>query len=90
MSAIDKFREFLAGPDQCAEDAFAITPHDVNELPYVVRRIYVGTGGDIKVITKKGTTVTHKDFPAQSYLDGLSIRAVLFTGTTASNMVGYI
>lgn len=74
----------------CAEDAFAITASDSSDLQSVVRQIYVGTGGDVKVVTKSGSTVTHVGVPAGSYISGLRILKVLSTGTTASNMIGYI
>lgn len=74
----------------CAEDAFAITPSDSADLSRIVRQIYVGTGGDVKIITKAGTTVTHSNMQTGSYLSGLRVARVLSTGTTASSLIGYV
>lgn len=74
----------------CADDAIAITPSDSAELSHIVRQIYVGAAGDVKVVSAGGQTVIHVAVPAGSYISGLRIRKVFSTGTTASSMIGYV
>ena len=90
MPAVDLFSPNDSNAVACAERAFAITPHDTNDLTYVVRQIYVGVGGSVKVVTSGGDTVTHKDVPQGSYLTGLRIKKVLATGTAATDLIGYV
>jgi hypothetical protein len=70
-----------------AVHAFAITPHDANDLDYVTRGIYVGGAGNLKVTMLGGETVTFTGVAAgQIY----PIRAsrVFATLTTATSLVG--
>ena len=71
-----------------ASSAFAITPHDSNALTNVVRGIYVGGAGDIKVnMAGTGTAVVFTGVPAGTLLP---IRATLVyaTDTDATSLVG--
>ncbi len=68
-----------------AGDAVAITPTDGASHNLV--GIYVGTTGDVAVVTDRGTTVTFKTVPAGAIIP-LAIRTVNATNTTASNIVG--
>lgn len=74
-------------PDTPARRLEAITPHDVNELAYVTRGLYVGTAGNVSVVDVTGNTVTIPNVPAGAILP-ICIKQVRLTGTTASNMVG--
>jgi hypothetical protein len=68
--------------------AAAIAPHDTNDLPDIPRALYVGVGGDIVAICKNDTTsVTFKAVPQGSILP-VSVKRVLATGTTASQILG--
>lgn len=70
--------------------AFAITPHDTNELAYVVSEIYVGGTGDLKVLFMNDTTaVTFKAVPVGTVIKG-KIKRVDSTGTTATLLVGVV
>ena len=73
--------------DSPAQNAAAITPSDTTDLAVVTRAIYVGTGGDLKVTMRGGQTVTLKAVPQGSTLP-LRVARVLFTGTTAADLVG--
>jgi hypothetical protein len=52
-----------------------------------LRTLYVGTTGNIAVVTPQGVTVTYNAVPAGTTLqvDAATVKA---TGTTASNIVG--
>lgn len=79
---------FSKSADSCASFAQAITPADSDLLqPY--RCIYVGTGGDIKVTTTGGSTVTFTSVPGGAVLP-VSVSRVWSTGTTASSIIGLI
>lgn len=73
-----------------AIDLIAITPADGADLTYVCRLLYIGVGGDVSVITTSGTTVVHKNAPTGGYIGPFSVARVLATGTTATNLIGYV
>lgn len=66
--------------------SFAITPHDTNRLTRPVRGIYVGSTGNITLVTPAGDTVLFSNVPV-GVLDQEAV-IVKATGTTASNLVG--
>ncbi|MBV1689566.1 hypothetical protein KRR38_18235 [Novosphingobium sp. G106] len=71
-----------------ARTAFAIVPHDVNELPMLPRAIYVGTGGTITLrAADSGADVLFKNLASGQILD-LRAQFVRATGTTAADLVG--
>lgn len=65
-------------------DAFAVTPSDVTTQP--ANALYVGTTGNVAVVTEAGTTVTFSNVPVG--ILPIRVIQVLSTGTTASNIVG--
>ena len=67
-----------------------ITPHDVNELAFVARLIYVGVGGNVSVTDTQGTTAIHINVMPGSYLGPFRVSKVSATGTTATNLIGYV
>jgi hypothetical protein len=89
LPILDKFGGgWLRNINMPAEDGFAITPADDTDLPQVTRGIYVGTGGDLVVVTKLGTTLTHKNVPSGSFLP---IRATqVSAATTAADLIGWV
>lgn len=71
-----------------AEYVFTINPSDTEELPAVVKGLYIGTGGNITVETPKSAApVTFFNVPDGFILD-VRAYAVRATGTTASRIVG--
>lgn len=73
-----------------ARRAFAVTPHNTNNLPSVTTGLYIGTTGDVVVLLSKDTVaVTFKNVPAGTVLD-VAAKKVLATGTTATNILGLI
>lgn len=69
-----------------ADNAAAITPNDGVDLTNIARALYIGTGGDVKITTAGGDTVTLNDVQGGSILP-IRTKRVFSTGTTASNMV---
>lgn len=70
--------------------AFAITPDDAATLPVYVRAIHVGGAGDLAVLfLEDDEPVTFPNLPAGFRLDG-RIKSVLYTGTSATSLIGLI
>lgn len=74
--------EDLLGP---ATRAAAVTPSDSADLPFNSKRLHIGTGGTVSVVTVGGDTVTYTA-ASGTYLNVRAAR-VRVTGTTASNIV---
>jgi hypothetical protein len=70
------------------ENAFAISPHDTNDLPFETRGLWVGSTGDITVdMAGIGTAITFAGVVAGSLLP-LRVTRVYATATTAGDIVG--
>lgn len=69
-----------------AEEAADVTPNNSTVVSF--RALYVGTGGDLSVMTKYGTTLTFKNVPNAFVLE-LRVIRVRSTGTTASDIIGF-
>lgn len=87
MPAVDTTANLQKDMTTPPEGAFDVTTHNTNEQPFVMRRLYVGTGGNVRVGYKDGSTVTYKNVPDGSYIGG-RIKRVYTTGTTASDLIG--
>lgn len=74
--------EDLLGP---ATRASAVTPSDSTDLPFNSKRLHIGTGGTVSLVTTGGDTVTYTA-ASGTYLNVRAAR-VRSTGTTASNIV---
>ena len=72
---------------QVPEKAIAVTPSNSDDLSKVCDAIYVGTAGDVVVITAGGSTVTLKNLAA-GVIHHVRIKRVKSTGTTAVDIVG--
>ena len=77
-------------PDVTAIDLFTVTPSDSTNLPFPTRRIYVGSAGTVTVVTTKETTVTFSGLAAGSMIGDFNIYKILATGTTASQLIGFV
>ena len=86
MAAKDDFENIAVGETFPANRAVAITASDSDELDNVTRAIYVGSTGDLKVVTLGGDTIVFKSLPAGALLP-VRAKQVLSTGTTASDLV---
>jgi hypothetical protein len=74
---------------QSASSAFDITPADGADLAFVTRGLYVGVGGDVKVVMAGGETVTFKNLVA-GVVHPLQVSKVFATLTTATQIIGVV
>lgn len=84
----DPFSQFSQSSITPAENCFAITPDDLQELTTLTKAIYIGQGGDLTVLTGKSLEpVTFRNVMSGTILD-VRVRAVKSTDTTADDLVG--
>lgn len=81
----DFFVEGGGEMDSPAYRAAAVTLHDTNELTPYARALYVGTTGNIALVTAGGDPVTFTAVPVG--ILPVRCKIVKSTGTTASNIV---
>jgi hypothetical protein len=67
-----------------ASSAVAVSPSDTGEIRALA--LYVGTTGNLRVLTANGDDVTFPNVPS-GFLLPLEVRRVYSTSTTASNIV---
>lgn len=68
-----------------AQFASAFTPSDINpNLPFVARAVWVGTAGNLSVVTVGGSSVI---IPNASGLIPIAVTQIPATGTSASGIV---
>lgn len=72
-----------------ATDAFAIAPNDGADFARPARAIYVGSGGDLALVTMAGSQVLFSSLNAGTILP-VSATRVRATGTTATGLVGLL
>ncbi len=93
MSAAKKFPPF-----QQATDWFTIAKSDTvnfvadtsnNPVGYTIACIYVGTTGDVAIVSATDTALTFKNVPSGTFLPVLAKR-VNSANTTASDMIGLV
>lgn len=71
-----------------AENAFAVTPDNDNNLAEDTRGLYVGVSGDVKVDLVGGSTgITFVNLAA-GVIHPIRARRIHATGTDATNIVG--
>lgn len=86
--AFDAFANTTDSPIAPATHLFQIVPSDAVEVDRVTKGIYVGTAGDLSLLSVEGSTpVTFRNVAAGTVLD-VRIRKVLQSGTTAADLVG--
>tara|TARA_R110002012_G_scaffold168163_1_gene331574 strand:+ start:464 stop:736 length:273 start_codon:yes stop_codon:yes gene_type:complete len=64
-----------------------VTPSDSSTLTLNGAKLYVGTGGDVKIDTSDGDTITLKNVASGTFIDFVSVKKVHSRGTTARNIV---
>lgn len=89
MAATDRYANFSSGVVGPGDDAFTVTPSDTVDFTIMARALYVGTTGDVTLITRGGTTLKFAAVPAGGIIPVRCSR-VMSTGTTASNIVGIV
>jgi hypothetical protein len=72
-----------------AVTAFAVTPHDTNELTEFCRSLYVGGAGNLAVTTAEGDVVTFVAVPVGTIIP-VRCSHVMATNTTATNIVALV
>ena len=87
MTAVDQHSNKHTGLESPAPSAFAITPHDTNDLAIAPRGIYVGVSGDLKVDMLGTGTVTYVGL-AEGVIHPIRASRVYSTGTTATDIIG--
>lgn len=80
-----KRRQVISGGR--VENAFVITPSDVDDLPHPTVAIYVGIAGNIKLDLIGGDTITLTNLAAGAW-HPISATKVYTTDTTATEIVG--
>jgi hypothetical protein len=93
VTAVDRVDSSWLGAGQAqnsADDVYLITPSDTDELPYITRAISIAVEGDLKIVTKRGSTVTiPSGYLAAKVMYSIRAKKVFATGTTATGIVGY-
>lgn len=69
-----------------AEDASAVTPSDSTDLTNPARALYIGTAGNVTLVTIGGSVITFSNVQSGSVLPVRTTR-VNSTSTTATNIV---
>jgi len=85
----NKFDAYAPSPQSSPTGAAAVTPHNTDELPFVSRIIYAGTGGTVNVVpldnADSGTAVSILFQDGGQVL--LEAVRILATGTSAEDIV---
>ena len=90
MPSIMQFPALTSSSANPAFDLLAISPSDTNDFQYYIRKIYVGNGGSVRVRTMTGNYVTFNNVGDGQELGPFMIDRVTSTGTTATNLVGFM
>ena len=67
----------------------SITPADA-DLTHVCRQLYVGNGGTVVVRDLFCNVAPHYNVASGTYIGPFQIDRVLATGTTATDIIGYV
>lgn len=82
----DQFATHQPGLTSPADHAFAVTPSDSAVLAQTCRALYVGSAGNLSVVTAAGETVSFTAVQA-GMIYPLRLSQVRATGTTAGGLV---
>lgn len=80
----DTFADHTTDISSPPSNAQQISPSDSTDLPFVTRAIYVGTQGDLRVLTHNGQDVIYKDLIGTKVI---RVARVFATGTTAGALI---
>lgn len=84
MPMVDTFSSHVTSVTSPPERALAVTPSDTVDLPFVSRAIYVGTAGNLRVLTLEGDDVTYANIAGTKVI---RVKRVYATGTTAADII---
>ena len=79
-----KYRELHKNQGDFGE---SVNTSDSAELSEKKAELFIGVGGNIKVDLVGGSTVTLKNIPSGTFLQGIFVNKVYRTGTTARDIV---
>lgn len=83
---MSQFSKVGGHPQDIPVDAIAVTPSD--STTFEARGFYVGTAGNVTVVTKAGTTVLFKMVAGGQM--NIAITKIKSTGTTATDIVALV
>jgi|TARA_R110002074_G_scaffold70086_1_gene162914 hypothetical protein len=69
--------------------ASVVSKSDSQDLDVKDAKLFVGSGGDLKIDTINGQTVTLKNIPSGTFLDWIRVKRVHSRGTTANDIVAF-
>lgn len=81
---VDTFDSHSTSITSPPSNAASVTPDDATDLPFVSRALYVGTPGDLHVLTHGGQDITYKGVSGTKVL---RVARVYATGTTAADII---
>jgi hypothetical protein len=90
MPAIDKQAQRGDTTDFPAKSLRAVTPNDTNELEYVAKALFIGTGGTLSLIAQEDTAAVTLANVAAGQIVPVRAKIVRATGTTATGIVALI
>lgn len=82
-----KFHDDVSAPSRAP---YEITPNNSTELPIIPKAIYVGTGGNIKLLGDTGTSNCTFYNVTSGQILPVRARYIFSTGTTAANLVALV
>jgi len=82
---LDHFEDRSSGLESPAFDGTAVTPNNSVDLAVMSRALYIGSSGDLSIVTAGGTTLTFRNVPIG--LLPIRVSRMRATGTTASDIV---
>lgn len=83
----EQFERMRQGVGDMGVDAVAVTPSDDNDLPGgMARAIWTGSGGAIRITTRRGNVATFGNVPAGEIL-AMWCRRVHASGTDATGIL---
>ncbi len=86
MAAVDDFASFQDSLSLPCRNAAAVTPSDSTDLTDVTKYVWVGSTGNMVVVTAGGQTVTITGIPNGTLLP-IRVSRIKSTSTTASNIL---
>lgn len=89
MTIKDPFRHNSPGLESPALAIVEISPDSDADQPRVLRAIYVGQGGNLKLTDSEGNTVTFRNLVSGATVGPFRVARV-HADSTAGHLVGYV